>query len=293
MPASPAFTTLISAVQLQTLLDSQAPCMVFDCSCDLMQPQIGPAQYQQAHIPGAVYAHLDNHLSAKGDRSITGAASGGRHPLPAREVFAAWLGRVGFDNSMQAVVYDRQGANYCGRLWWMLKWLGHANVAVLDGGFQAWQAAGGTEATGDEPAAPARSFMLGEPLLPLVDVATVARNLGTPGQCIVDARGAPRFKGEVEPIDPVAGHLPGALNRPFNQNLGSDGCFKDAATLRAEFAALLGQRDPASVVHHCGSGVSAVPNILAMQIAGMGPTALFAGSWSEWCSDPSRPVAQG
>jgi thiosulfate/3-mercaptopyruvate sulfurtransferase len=288
-----AFTTLISAAQLQTLLDSNAPCMVFDCSCDLMQPHIGPAQYQQAHIPGAFYAHLDNHLSAKGDRSITGAASGGRHPLPAREVFASWLGRIGFDNRMQAVVYDRQGANYCGRLWWMLKWLGHANVAVLDGGFQAWQAAGGAAASGEEPALAAHHFALGEPLVQLRDADTVARNVGTPGQCIVDARGAPRFKGEVEPIDPVAGHIPGALNRPFNQNLGADGCFKDASTLRAEFAQLLGQRDPASVVHHCGSGVSAVPNILAMQIAGLGPTALFAGSWSEWCSDPSRPVAQG
>jgi len=287
------YTTLITAAQLQTLLASKTPCMVFDCSCDLMQPETGPAQYEEAHIPGAVYAHLDNNLSAKGDRSITGAASGGRHPLPAREVFAAWLGRIGFDNGMQAVVYDRQGANYCGRLWWMLKWLGHANVAVLDGGWQAWQAAGGASASCVEPTAAASSFQINEPLVQLVDVTTVLAHLGQPGQQIVDARGAPRFRGEVEPIDPVAGHIPGALNRPFNQNLGPDGHFKDAATLRAEFTALLGQRDPATVVHHCGSGVSAVPNILAMEIAGLGRTALFAGSWSEWCSDPGRPVAQG
>ena len=292
--AHPAFTTLVSAAQLQALLASAAPCMVFDCSCDLMQPATGPAQYQQAHIPGAVYAHLDNNLSAKGERRITGAASGGRHPMPAREVFASWLGSVGFANGMQAVVYDRQGANYCGRLWWMLKWLGHAKVAVLDGGFQAWQAAGGAVASGTEPAAAAPgTFQIGEPLVKLVDVNTVLEKLGMPGQHIVDARGAPRFKGEVEPIDPVAGHIPGALNRPFNQNLSADGRFKDAATLRAEFSTLLGQRDPASVVHHCGSGVSAVPNILAMEIAGLGTTALFAGSWSEWCSDPSRPVAKG
>jgi thiosulfate/3-mercaptopyruvate sulfurtransferase len=291
-PATP-FTTLISAAQLQTLLASGAPCLVFDCSCDLMQPAIGPAQYQEAHIPGAVYAHLDNNLSAKGERRITGAASGGRHPLPAREVFASWLGSVGFANGMQAVVYDRQGANYCGRLWWMLKWLGHENVAVLDGGWQAWQAAGGAAASGAEPAAVATRFQTAEPLVQLVEVDTVLAHLGTPGQQIVDARGAPRFRGEVEPIDPVAGHIPGALNRPFNQNLGTDGRFKDAATLRAEFSALLGLRDPATVVHHCGSGVSAVPNILAMEIAGLGRTALFAGSWSEWCSDPGRPVAQG
>lgn len=287
------FTTLISAAQLKSLLDSQAPCMVFDCSCDLMQPETGPAQYQEAHIPGAVYAHLDNALSSKGERRITRAASGGRHPLPSREVFAAWLGRVGFTNGMQAVVYDRQGANYCGRLWWMLKWLGHENVAVLDGGFQAWQAIGGAVASGDEAPRPAASFELGEPLVQLVDVDTVASRLGQPEQQIVDARGAARFRGEVEPIDPVAGHIPGALNRPFNLNLGLDGHFKDATTLRTEFTALLGARDPATVVHHCGSGVSAVPNILAMEIAGLGRTALFAGSWSEWCSDANRPVAKG
>ncbi len=292
-PLTAPFTTLISAVQLQTLLDSKTPCMVFDCSCDLMQPETGPAQYQQAHIASAVYAHLDNNLSAKGDRAITGAASGGRHPLPARGVFASWLGSIGFSNTMQAVVYDRQGANYCGRLWWMLKWLGHENVAVLDGGFQAWQAAGGAVVAGTEPACASTVFQIAKPLVQLVDVDTVLAHLGQAGQQIVDARGAPRFKGEVEPIDPVAGHIPGALNRPFNQNLGADGRFKVAATLHAEFTALLGQRDPATVVHHCGSGVSAVPNILAMEIAGLGRTALFAGSWSEWCSAPSRPVAQG
>jgi thiosulfate/3-mercaptopyruvate sulfurtransferase len=292
-PTSTHYTTLINTSQLQSLLDSKTPCMVFDCSCDLMQPETGPAQYQQAHIPGAVYAHLDNALSSKGNRSITLAASGGRHPLPARDVFASWLGSVGFANGMQAVVYDRQGANYCGRLWWMLKWLGHEAVAVLDGGFQAWESAGGAVSSGAEAARPSMVFHVGEPLVQLVDVDTVLSRLGQPAQQILDARGAPRFKGEVEPIDPVAGHIPGALNRPFNQNLGADGHFKDAATLRAEFTALLGQRDPATVVHHCGSGVSAVPNILAMEIAGLGTTALFAGSWSEWCSDQSRPVAKG
>jgi thiosulfate/3-mercaptopyruvate sulfurtransferase len=148
-------------------------------------------------------------------------------------------------------------------------------------------------ASGEEAARATAQFQTGEPLVHLVDADTVLANLGQSGQQVLDARGAPRFKGEVEPIDPVAGHIPGALNRPFNQNIGADGRFKDAATLRAEFTALLGQRDPGTVVHHCGSGVSAVPNILAMEIAGLGRTALFAGSWSEWVSDPSRPVAQG
>ena len=289
----PTFTTLISATQLQTLLASGAPCMVFDCSGDLMKPETGPAMYQEAHVTGAVYAHLDTALSAKGDRAVTGAMSGGRHPLPSRAAFAQWLGSVGFSNGMQAVVYDRQGANYCGRLWWMLKWLGHDNVVVLDGGLQAWQAEGGNVSTGVEPARPSTAFEVRDALVQLVDVGTVVANLDKPGQQIVDARGAPRFKGEVEPIDPVAGHIPGALHRPFNLNIGADGKFKDPATLRQEFTALLGLRDPAHVVHHCGSGVSAVPNILAMEVAGLGRTAFFAGSWSEWCSDPTRPVAQG
>ena len=292
MPNS-RYTTLIGPSDLQALLASNQPCTVFDCSFDLMQPDAGAAQYAQAHIPGAVYAHLDSALSAKGDKTLTGAASGGRHPLPSREAFAAWLDSVGFDNTMQAVVYDRQGANFCGRLWWMLKWAGHEAVAVLDGGLQAWQAAGGAVESGEPPPIAPSNFTLAPALLALTTIETVASNLGRNGQTLIDARGAPRFLGEVEPLDPAAGHIPGALNRPFTLNLGPDGCFKPAATLRAEFEALLGQRDPATVVHHCGSGVSAVPNLLAMEVAGLGRTALFAGSWSEWCSDPDRPVAQG
>jgi thiosulfate/3-mercaptopyruvate sulfurtransferase len=267
--------------------------MVFDCSFDLNQPEAGKTMYDEAHIAGAVYVDLNRSLSAKGDRQQTGAASGGRHPLPSRENFANWLGAMGFANAMQAVVYDRQGANYCGRLWWMLKWLGHENVAVLDGGLQAWQAADGAVLTGTQAAHEPTTFKLDDPRATLVEVSTVERDLGRAHQTIVDARGAPRFKGEIEPLDPVAGHIPGALNRPFSQNIGPDGLFKPAAALRAEFEALLGLRKPSTVVHHCGSGVSAVPNILAMEVAGMGRTSLFAGSWSEWCSDPQRPVAQG
>jgi thiosulfate/3-mercaptopyruvate sulfurtransferase len=287
------YTTLISVAQLQALQASAKPAVVFDCSCDLMQPEQGPAQYAQTHIAGALYAHLDNNLSAKGDPALTGAASGGRHPLPSRAAFAQWLGSVGLQNTDQVVVYDRQGANYCGRLWWMLKWLGHANVAVLDGGFQAWQAAGGAVASGAEAPRAATIFAVGDPLVMLVGADTVLHKLSKGTQHIIDARGAPRFRGEMEPIDPVAGHIPGALNRPFNLNVGADGYFKPAATLRAEFDALLAGRDPAQVVHHCGRGVSAVPNILAMEIAGLGGSALFAGSWSEWCNRPDYPVAQG
>ena len=289
------YDTLISAEQLQAVVNSKAPLQIFDCTFDLADPAAGHQKYLESHITGAVYADLDKALS---DKQGTGV-SGGRHPLPSREKFAEWLASVGLNNDMQAVVYDRNGANYCGRLWWMLKWAGHNNVAVLDGGLQAWQAAGGAVTSGLEtqnlPKIPS-NYALAQSLCALVATKTVADNLGRPIQTLIDARGAPRFRGEVEPMDPVAGHIPGALNRPFAQNMGSDGKFKPATVLKAEFEALLAGRDPATVVHHCGSGVSAVPNILAMQIAGLGSSStlgLYAGSWSDWCSDSARPMAQG
>ena len=292
------YELLISSEQLQALIANQTPLRIFDCSFELSNPSLGRTQYGESRIPGAVYADLDEALS---DKKGTGV-SGGRHPLPSRETFAQWLSSVGLTNDMQAVVYDRNSANYCGRLWWMLKWAGHAKVAVLDGGLQAWQAAGGAiqnASNGEEGIASSSSststskYVLGESISALIATETVAKNLGRPIQTLLDARGAPRFRGEVEPLDPVAGHIPGALNRPFMQNIGADGKFKPAAVLKAEFEALLAGRDPATVVHQCGSGVSAVPNLLAMQIAGLGITSLYAGSWSDWCSDPSRPMAQG
>ncbi len=298
-----SFPLLISAAELAALRGSGQPLMVFDCTFDLAKPEAGHAAFLERHIPGAVFADLDTALSAKhgtpgaGGMLVAGEsdtpASGGRHPLPNREKFATWLSSVGFSNGMQAVVYDRNNANFCGRLWWMLKWCGHDAVAVLDGGLAAWQAAGGDTAAGEEPAHFQANFELGEPLRELVGTEAVLKNLGRVGQTLVDARAAPRFRGEVEPLDPVAGHIPGALNRPFGENLGTDGRFKPAHQLRGEFDALLGGRDVATVVHHCGSGVSAVPNLLAMELAGLGPTRLYAGSWSEWCSDPARPVARG
>jgi thiosulfate/3-mercaptopyruvate sulfurtransferase len=297
------YTTLISPGQLQALMASHQPCRVFDCSFDLMQPQAGKQRYLEAHIPGAVYANVDTDLSAKhgvpGAHGVVTAggadqpASGGRHPLPNREKFAIWLSSVGFTSDMQAVVYDRNGANYCGRLWWMLKWVGHEAVAVLDGGLQAWQAAGGAVNSGEEPSHFQSVFFPGPEKARLVDAQTVAEQLGRPSQTLIDSRAPARFRGEVEPLDPVAGHIPGALNRPFSENLAPDGRFKPASQLRAEFEALLAGRDPASVVHHCGSGVSALPNLLAMEIAGLGRAGLYAGSWSDWCSDGSRPVARG
>ncbi len=271
---------------------------------DLGTPPAGRQQYLQAHIPGAVHADLDQHLSArhgapgKDGQVHTAAtdqpASGGRHPLPSRERFAQWLSSIGFRNDMQAVVYDRQGCNFCGRLWWMLKWAGHDAVAVLDGGLPAWTAAGGATSQGDEPSHFQSNFALHDSLRQLVTADEVEAHLQQPKcQTLIDARAPARYRGEVEPLDPVAGHIPGALNRPFSENIALDGRFKPQALLKAEFDALLQGRDPATVVHQCGSGVSALPNLLAMEIAGFPPTRLFAGSWSEWCSHPARPVAKG
>ena len=213
--------------------------------------------------------------------------------MPSRERFAAWLCSVGFSNDMQAVVYDRQGCNFCGRLWWMLKWAGHDAVAVLDGGLQAWVAQGGATTHEVEPSHFQSNFELKDSLRQLVSASEVERHLGEADvQTLIDARAPARYRGDVEPLDPVAGHIPGALNRPFTENIALDGRFKPKELLRAEFEALLQGRDPTTAVHQCGSGVSALPNVIAMEIAGYAPTKLFAGSWSEWCSAPARPVAK-
>lgn len=283
-------TSLISAPDLLALQNSPRPALVFDCSFDLSDPAAGQAQYEQQHIRGAWRADLNQHLSAAGHDP-----GQGRHPLPTREAFAAWLGSTGLTPDEQVVVYDRQGVNFCGRLWWMLKWMGHEAVAVLDGGFPAWLAAGGGTEAGagpqsllDTPPYPVRS-----PMVTPIDTASLATRVGTAGLTVIDARAAARFRGEVEPLDPVAGHIPGALNRPFTDNLLPDGRFKSPEQLRAEFDALLAGRDPSTVVHQCGSGVSAVPNLLAMELAGLGRATLYPGSWSAWCNTAGTPRARG
>lgn len=280
------YSTLISVDQLKALQNSGTPFIVFDCTFDLMSPTSGHTQYLEQHISGALHADLDQHLAT---HDAAKRVNAGRHPLPKREIFAAWLQQVGVNSNAQVVVYDRNGMNYCGRLWWMLKWCGHEAVAALDGGLQAWVASGGSVSKGDEVKLGQGDFALQAPLVKLVDTSTLFGQLKQDTQTIVDARSAPRFRGEVEPLDPVAGHIPGALNRPFTSNLNEQGFFKSSAELRAEFAALLGQAKPENVVHHCGSGVSAVPNVLAMEVAGLGRTALYAGSWSEWCNTPGMP----
>ncbi|MBV8619272.1 MAG: sulfurtransferase [Curvibacter sp.] len=284
------YTTLITADELRQYQASGQPLMVFDCSIDLGDRSLGQKLFETTHLSGAVHADLDRDLSVHDGGP---AASGGRHPLPPREQVAAWLKRIGFDQRMQAVVYDRNNSSFCVRLWWMLKWVGHDAVAVLDGGLAAWQAVQGPLASGPAAALPPGDFELRPALRELVGVDTVLQRLGHPDQTLIDARATPRFRGEVEPLDPVAGHIPGALNRPFSDNLDAQGRFRPAAELRAAFEQLLAGRPVSSVVHHCGSGVTALPNVLAMELAGLGPTALFAGSWSEWCRDPGRPMACG
>ena len=283
-------THLISAAELQALRQGNTPLVVFDCSFDLGQPDAADRFFAEQHIAGAQQAHLDRDLSTHAPGQ---AVNGGRHPLPQREALAQWLGRMGVGNDTQVVVYDRNGCHYCGRLWWMVKWLGHDAVAVLDGGLQAWLAADGKTETGTARTPTPRPFALRAPLRQLASTEQVAQQLGRPTQTVVDARAAPRYRGEVEPLDPVAGHIPGALNRPFVDNLGPDGRFKPADQLRQEWQTLLGLRAPESVVHHCGSGVTAVPNVLAMELAGFAPVALYAGSWSEWCRTPGLPCAKG
>ena len=284
------YTHLISAPQLQALQASGAPLLVVDCSFDLMDPAKADALFAEMHIAGATQAHLDRDLSAKDPAN---AVNGGRHPLPKRELFAQTARGLGINKATQVVVYDRNGVNYCGRLWWMLKWAGHDAVAVLDGGLQAWTAAGGATESGPAQPQLEGDFQLGEPLRRLVLTDDVVAGLGRPTQTLIDARGAPRYRGDTEPLDPVAGHIPGALNRPFSDNLGADGHFKPAAQLKQECDALLAGRDVAGVVHHCGSGVSAVPNALAMELAGYAPVGLYAGSWSEWSRRPDLPAARG
>jgi thiosulfate/3-mercaptopyruvate sulfurtransferase len=280
---------LIDAAALRERLSSAEPPVLLDTSFDLADPSAGERSYAEGHLPGAHYLHLDRDLADHA--RAPGAPFRGRHPLPTREVFAATLGRLGIAPSTPVVVYDRQGATFAARAWWMLRWLGHREVAVLDGGLQAWVAAGGALSREAPPAPTPTSYTPAPALVATVDADTLQQGLG--GLRLIDARAAERFRGDVEPLDPVAGHIPGALNRPFKDNLGADGRFLPPETLREAFLPLLAGRPASEVVHQCGSGVTACHNLLAMEAAGLSGAALYPGSWSEWCADPARPVARG
>ena len=276
-------TTLVSAAALAAHLDDPH-WIVFDCRFDLADTAAGRRAYAQSHIPGARYAHLDDDLA--------GAKTGtnGRHPLPDVEAFCGRLKSFGMRNGMQAVTYDASGGFYAARLWWMLRWVGHTQTAVLDGGWDEWNRAGLPVSA--QAAAPATGDFHCTAQDMTVDARFVQENLGGGSSVVIDARSADRFRGENETLDPVGGHIPGALNRFFKSNLVTDGRFKPAAELRAEFAPLIGASPPQRVVHQCGSGVTACHNLLAMEIAGLPGSRLYPGSWSEWCSDPRRPVAR-
>lgn len=277
-----SYTTLVDVETLQAHLDDPN-WLVVNVRHQLSDTGYGEHAYAAGHVPGAVFLHCD--------RDLSGAMSGGngRHPLPDPERLAQRLGDIGIGALTQVVVYDDAQGMIAGRLWWLLRWLGHDAVALLDGGLPAWQAAGGT-LTSVVPTLLPRAFVT-RPQDLSVNADYVLERLETPHMRLVDARGADRFRGENETIDPVAGHIPGAVNRCFKDNLLPDGRFKPAARLRAEWLAVLAGSPPDLVVHQCGSGVSACLNMVAMEVAGLPGSRLYAGSWSEWCADPGRPVA--
>jgi len=259
---------------------------IVDCRFDLQNVQWGRDQYRIAHIPGAVYAHLNDDLSGAVD------GSNGRHPLPAIDVLAATLGRHGIDRSTQVVVYDQDTGSYASRLWWLLRYLGHDAVAVLDGGWAKWAREQRPTRSGDETR-PSTIFMPSPRAQLTVGLADVIAHIGDSQRVLVDARAAERFEGRSETIDRVAGHIPGAVNHFFKQNLGADGTMLPAETLRANFERVLGGHAPGDAVMYCGSGVTACQNLLAMEHAGLRGAGLYVGSWSEWSSDPSRPIETG
>ncbi|MES2537194.1 MAG: sulfurtransferase [Pseudomonadota bacterium] len=281
--------TLISAAELAShALDPDW--VVIDCRHDLANTAAGRAAYEAGHIPNAVFADMDADLSSK----LPGPNGEfrGRHPLPARDAFIDTLRSWGVNQDSQVIAYDAQGGMYAARLWWMLRWIGHEAVAVLDGGLPAWRAEGGPLVS--EPAARARGNIIERaPVVSTVSAGELLADLSQPqpARIVIDARANDRFRGENETLDPVGGHIPGAKNRFFKDNLQSDGRFKPAAQLRADFSALIAR--PESAVMQCGSGVTACHNLLAMEVAGLPGAALYPGSWSEWCADPSRPVATG
>ena len=272
-------STLVSTAELEKSLPRWR---VFDCRHDLARPELGGQQYKQGHIPGALFASLERDLSGR----KTG--SNGRHPLPDPQDFEKWLETTGLTPQDPAVCYDAGPGAMAARLWWMLRWIGHDNVAVLDGGFAKWVKES-RPVTLDVP----RFTPLNYPIRPRPDFAADVRAVEKTRSLLVDARAPARYRGEQEPIDPVAGRIPGAKNRFSMDNVSADGTFKSAAALKDDFQKVLQGREPGDVIHYCGSGVAACHNLLAMEHAGLKGGKLYAGSWSEWSADPKRPQEKG
>ncbi len=282
------YNTIIDAQTLSDHLNDDG-WRVFDCRFSLFDPSAGQRGYDKGHIPGAIFTDLEQHLSAKK------TSTSGRHPLPEFKDFIRFIEEWGVRPDSQVVVYDDAGGVFAGRLWWMLRWIGHKNVAVLDGGLPAWERYGFplTSRTENVDSQSPGSYPV-QPLDELfVSTADVENNLHSKEYTLFDARGAERFTGEKEPVDPVGGHIPHAINLPFSVNLDDDGCFLPKSLLRERFEPLVDSLAPDNVIHMCGSGVSACHNILAMEIAGLPAPKLYVGSWSEWVTDSSRPVATG
>lgn len=280
-----AHTTLVSAEETAAHLQD-GDWVVCDCRHDLTDYSAGYRAYRNGHIPGARFLHLDVDLS--------GPKTGlnGRHPLPHPSTFCLRLGALGMDNTKQIIAYDDSGGVFAARLWWMLRWVGHEHAAVLDGGWAAWNRAK-LPTTVAQPEVQPGTFTGRARPQATVDSAEVLSVLQNQKSQIIDARSADRFAGENETLDPVAGHIPGAINRFFKFNLGDDGRFKPAASLKTEFTSMLNGQAPANIIHQCGSGVTACHNLLAMEVAGLNGSRLYPGSWSEWVSDRRRPVATG
>ncbi len=273
---------LVSTAQLALHLNDPA-WVIFDCRHDLMDVARGGRVYREGHISGAHFASVDGDLSG----AKTGA--NGRHPLPAAEVFAAFLARHGVSAASTIVAYDDAGGLYAARLWWMARWIGLTQVALLDGGLPKWIAEGRAVAQ-EVPVAKPATLRAQVDSSQVWSAADVLGHLSDPAFALVDARAAERYRGDVEPMDPVAGHIPGAVNRFYKTNLQADLTFRPAQELKEEFNTLLGNKSPANVGHQCGSGITACANLFAMEYAGLSGSKLYAGSWSEWVADPARPV---
>jgi len=282
------YTTLISASELaQHLNDSNW--VILDCRHDLLNPTAGSDAFAAGHLQNAQYANIDTDLS--GAKTAAGASFTGRHPLPDRTTLLATLRSWGINDDTQVIAYDGQGGMFAARLWWLLRWLGHPAVAVLDGGLAAWQAENLPLVTPVAPPRASGNIIEKASLTRSVTVKELVANLDTQALTVLDARAPDRYRGENETIDPVGGHIPGAKSRFFKDNLQADGRFKSAAALKQDFKALIAS--PESAVMQCGSGVTACHNLLALEVAGLPGAALYPGSWSEWCADTARPVATG
>jgi thiosulfate/3-mercaptopyruvate sulfurtransferase len=273
-------TPLITANQLEEIINSGENVLLCDCRFDLVDPKAGRKAYEEGHIPGAIYIDLDKDLSGE----KTGL--NGRHPLPQPQDWAKTKTRLGIDSKTLVVAYDQQGSIYASRLWWMLKATGHAAVQIMDGGLDAWNGPIGTLA---RTPIPTSQTILARPYVGLVTAEDVFNNLQSKGKVVIDARSNDRFHGQNETLDPISGHIPGALSHFFKDNLSAS-LFKSPEQLYKGFVALLGPLKASDVIHQCGSGVTACHNLLAMEVAGLKGSYLYAGSWSEWCADPSRPI---